>query len=120
MQYDRANNQLSDVLGRISMLNEEQVKLTAQIAAIEHLLINLHVQFYRIIGVPFDQLPAIHGRAIELLKKETFQGASPEVSDLFASELEAAVDRLLSAVGGIGENSVIFSISSEVNRVSIF
>jgi hypothetical protein len=80
------------------MLNEEQVKLTAQIAAIEHLLINLHVQFYQMIGVSSDQLPAIHGRAIELLKKETFQGVSPEISDLLASEIEAAVDRLLSAV----------------------
>ncbi len=78
-------------------MNEAEIKREARLYALEVLVCQLHVMFYRAqygdSGVSFAVLArsaVVQAHAQRL----TFPSLDPAMSDLFAAEIEAAVSRL--------------------------
>ena len=80
------------------MTEEQEIRLSARLAAIEHLLARLFAIHYLSTGRTIDQVKATHKRLIEQARIETLPSAEPVQSDHVAAEYETELDRLLRAV----------------------
>lgn len=80
------------------LMDEKEIKLTAQLMAIEHLLARLYAIHYLSTGQTLEQVKAIHKRLTERARIETFPTVGPELSDHAAAEYETELERLLHAV----------------------
>ena len=79
------------------MLSKEEVELEARLIAIEHVLQLTLAQTYIALKAGPDFVNALHKGFLLRLKHETFEGADAAMSDLFAGEIEAAVEDILNA-----------------------
>lgn len=79
-------------------MSEKEIKLTAQLMAIEHLLTTLYADLHIRKGRSLPDVKERHRKMLELARKETFPGATPELSDHAAGEYETELERLLHAI----------------------
>ena len=79
-------------------MDEKEIKLAAQLMAIEHLLTTLYAEMHVRKGRSLHDAKAVHMRMLEKARSETFPSAGPALSDHAAAEYEIELDRLLHAI----------------------
>lgn len=86
------------------MKPEQVLKLEARLAAIEYLLAHVVSHQYRTDGATPEMIEQGHKRLRGFAREWTFPELSdPAFSDLLASEIEAALDKLLGKVEGVAQ-----------------
>lgn len=76
------------------MLKEEDVRLQARLAAIEHLVCEFWAIFFATRPQPIEELDRFRTLMKSTLQRQTLPPLDAASSDLAASELEAAADDL--------------------------
>lgn len=79
-------------------MDEKEIKLTAQLMAIEHLLTGLYALSHISRGHSLELVKSMHKLQLERARSETFPSAGPALSDLAAGEYEIELERLLHAI----------------------
>jgi hypothetical protein len=79
-------------------MNEAEIKLEVRLGAIEHMLGNLYVNFYKAFRLPEAQIEKAHEKLLESTRTETLNGSDPALSDLGAGEYHEAVERLVKMI----------------------
>lgn len=73
------------------MLTEKEIRQEARLVALENMVMTLLAV---IAGTP-DRMAAISSGMLERMRRETFPGIDPALSDMIAAEIEAAHEALL-------------------------
>lgn len=79
-------------------MSEEEIKLTAQLMAIEHLLTTLYAEMHIRKGRGLHDAKAVHKHMLAQARIETFPNVEPAMSDHAAGEYETELARLLHAI----------------------
>lgn len=79
-------------------MDESILKEEARLYALEYMVTSLYAKFYQLIGCSEAQILEAHKKGREMLSHETFPGGDAAESDLLAQEVQAAVEKLLSAI----------------------
>jgi hypothetical protein len=76
-------------------ISESEIKLDARLFAVEHMLGNLYVHFYKAIRVSDAEVAAAHEKLLESMRTDSLGLSDPALNDLWASELHDAVERIV-------------------------
>lgn len=79
-------------------MTEAEIRLQAQLMAIEHLLTQLYAAHHITKGRNLHDAKAVHSRMLKQARRETFPNAGPGLSDHVAGEYEIELERLLHAI----------------------
>jgi hypothetical protein len=82
-------------------MDEAAIKLETRLFAIEHLLANVFKIAYRLSGASEAEIQATHAKLRASLKTESIPGLDAASSDLWAAEIEEAVDALLTLINDV-------------------
>lgn len=85
------------------MLDKEEVRLTAQIMAIEHLLTKLFAELHVRKGRSLHDAKKLHQLMLAQAQLETFPKIDPALSDYAAGEYQTELERLLHGIESILE-----------------
>ena len=77
---------------------EQDIKLLAQLMAIEHMLTQHIAIRYASKGYTLELVKSMHKLQLEQARQETFPNPNPGLSDHVAAEYEIELERLLHAV----------------------
>jgi hypothetical protein len=80
------------------MLDAERMQEIGRETAMRYMLTSLYRDFYLYIGFTPEQIAAKHKNIREGMRTETFPGASAELSDSLAAEIERGVDEILRGI----------------------
>lgn len=81
-------------------MDEKSLKAEMRIVALEYMVMNVYVLLHRLFQTPPELIKQTNEKAREMLKRQTIPGLDAVSSDLTASELQTAVEKL---IGGIEE-----------------
>jgi hypothetical protein len=79
-------------------MTESEIKLTAQLMAIEQLLTQRIALDYAAKGYTPELVKSMHKLKLDRARQETFPNVDPGLSDLAAGEYEIELERLLHAI----------------------
>jgi hypothetical protein len=79
-------------------MDEEKIKLTAQLMAIEQLLTQQIAFRHLASGHSLELVQSMHKLKLDRARQETFPNVEPGLSDHVAAEYEIELERLLHAV----------------------
>jgi hypothetical protein len=79
-------------------MTEKEIKLTAQLMAIEQLLTQQIALNYASKGYTPELVKSMHKLKLDRARQETFPNVDPGLSDLAAGEYELELERLLHAI----------------------
>jgi len=76
-------------------MTEDDIRLQARLATIEYFVVSAIDMVYRLRGLSDAEVRALHAGLRTTARMRTIPGATPEQSDLYAAEIEAATERML-------------------------
>lgn len=79
-------------------MDEKEIKLAAQLMAIEHLVTTLYADMHIRKGRALPDAKALHTKMLKIARQETFPTGQPVLSDHAAGEYETELERLLHAI----------------------
>ena len=84
-------------------MTEEEVRGEARLYALEWAVSQIWCVSLMATGIPRTFLKEIRGQALQGARSLTFPSVDPAMSDLYASEIEVAIDRLLAMLQALLE-----------------
>ena len=79
-------------------MNEEELKATIRLQAIEYMIANLYKVVYGVLGTPTETIAQLHAEARDRFRNTPLVGLTPVQSDLISAELDSAVGRLMAMI----------------------
>ncbi len=79
-------------------MDKDAFELTAQLRAIEYMVVNLYGLLYKMDGTHPAVMHAMHREMLENLASHTVPGMDAAMSDALSAETEAVVRRMLAAI----------------------
>lgn len=76
-------------------MTEAEVKMEARLAAIEYMIGHTYSRILVMLETTNEQMDIMEQQAKVTLGQATFPGVSPALGDMFASEIQESIERLL-------------------------